>query len=62
MGSGGKTFVAISRSSPLVQGGGYAMDLNFALLVLPTLKSLQTTMRWKIVTDDDPVVNMYIVV
>ena len=28
-----------------VQGGGYAMDLNFALLVLPTLKSLQTTMR-----------------
>ena len=27
------------------QGGGYSMDLNFACLVLPTLKSLQTTMR-----------------
>ena len=28
------------------QGGGYSMDLNFAMLVLPTLKSLQTATRW----------------
>ena len=27
------------------QGGGYSMDLNFAMLVLPTLKSLQTATR-----------------
>eukprot|EP00435_Cladocopium_sp_Y103_P061576 s587_g23.t1 len=47
-------------------GGGYAMDLNFALLVLPTLKSLQTTMRrvsssreW--VPIDDPI-NFHIVI
>lgn len=29
----------------LMQGGGYSMDLNFAMLVLPTLKSLQTATR-----------------
>lgn len=34
-----------SLAYPCAKGGGYAMDLNFALLVLPTLKSLQTTMR-----------------
>ena len=27
------------------EGGGYSMGLNFAMLVLPTLKSLQTATR-----------------
>lgn len=34
-----------SWAFPMAKGGGYAMDLNFAMLVLPTLKSLQTAMR-----------------
>ena len=37
--------LAVSSRWSASQGGGYSMDLNFALLVLPTLKSLQTTMR-----------------
>ena len=55
-----------SWAYPCAKGGGYAMDLNFALLVLPTLKSLQTTMRrvgssreW--VPIDDPI-NFHIVI
>lgn len=55
-----------SLAFPCAKGGGYAMDLNFALLVLPTLKSLQTTMRrvsssreW--VPIDDPI-NFHIVI
>ena len=34
-----------SWAYPMAKGGGYSMDLNFAMLILPTLKSLQTTMR-----------------
>ncbi|CAJ1380662.1 unnamed protein product [Effrenium voratum] len=34
-----------SWAYPLAKGGGYSMDLNFAMLVLPTLKSLQTATR-----------------
>eukprot|EP00933_Yihiella_yeosuensis_P077399 TRINITY_DN8783_c0_g2_i1.p1 TRINITY_DN8783_c0_g2~~TRINITY_DN8783_c0_g2_i1.p1 ORF type:complete len:1378 (-),score=299.79 TRINITY_DN8783_c0_g2_i1:373-4506(-) len=34
-----------SWAYPIAKGGGYSMDLNFAMLVLPTLKSLQTAMR-----------------
>jgi len=34
-----------SWAFPVAKGGGYSMDLNFAMLVLPTLKSLQTAMR-----------------
>lgn len=55
-----------SWAYPCAKGGGYAMDLNFALLVLPTLKSLQTTMRrvgssreW--VPIDDPI-NFHVVI
>lgn len=55
-----------SWAFPVAKGGGYAMDLNFSLLVLPTLKSLQTTMRrvgssreW--VPIDDPI-NFHIVI
>ncbi|CAK9044513.1 Protein DD3-3 [Durusdinium trenchii] len=55
-----------SWAFPIAKGGGYAMDLNFALLVLPTLKSLQTTIRrvgssreW--VPIDDPI-NFHIVI
>ena len=55
-----------SWAFPIAKGGGYAMDLNFSLLVLPTLKSLQTTMRrvgssreW--VPIDDPI-NFHIVI
>ena len=35
----------VGCSELLMQGGGYSMDLNFAMLVLPTLKSLQTATR-----------------
>ncbi|CAJ1336574.1 unnamed protein product [Effrenium voratum] len=55
-----------SWAFPIAKGGGYSMDLNFALLILPTLKSLQTTMRrvsssreW--VPIDDPI-NFHIVI
>jgi len=34
-----------SWAYPLAKGAGYVMDLCFAVLVLPTLKSLQTAMR-----------------
>jgi hypothetical protein len=34
-----------SAAYPLAKGAGYTMDLNFAVLVLPTLKSVQTAMR-----------------
>jgi len=30
---------------PIAKGAGYMLDLNFAILILPTLKSLQTAMR-----------------
>ena len=55
-----------SWAYPIAKGGGYSMDLNFSMLVLPTLKSLQTTMRrvsssreW--VPIDDPI-NFHIVI
>mmetsp|Transcript_18783 Transcript_18783/g.33372 ORF Transcript_18783/g.33372 Transcript_18783/m.33372 type:complete len:1366 (+) Transcript_18783:92-4189(+) len=34
-----------SWAYPVAKGAGYTMDLNFAVLILPTLKSLQTAMR-----------------
>jgi len=34
-----------SWAYPIAKGGGYSMDLNFAMLVLPTLKTLQTATR-----------------
>eukprot|EP00931_Biecheleriopsis_adriatica_P038083 TRINITY_DN2183_c0_g1_i1.p1 TRINITY_DN2183_c0_g1~~TRINITY_DN2183_c0_g1_i1.p1 ORF type:complete len:1371 (+),score=250.20 TRINITY_DN2183_c0_g1_i1:134-4114(+) len=34
-----------SWAFPVAKGGGYSMDLNFSMLILPTLKSLQTAMR-----------------
>jgi len=49
-----------SWAYPFAKGGGYSMDLNFAMLVLPTLKSLQTATRqmgsarqW--IPTDDPI-------
>eukprot|EP00439_Symbiodinium_sp_Y106_P034684 s1065_g4.t1 len=55
-----------SWAYPLAKGGGYSMDLNFAMLVLPTLKSLQTATRgvgssreW--IPIDDPI-NFHIVI
>lgn len=34
-----------SLAYPFAKGAGYTLNLNFALIVLPTLKSLQTAMR-----------------
>jgi hypothetical protein len=34
-----------SLSYPFAKGGGFVLDLNFAFVVLPTLKSIQTTLR-----------------
>jgi len=34
-----------SLAFPCAKGAGYTLDLNFALLILPTLKSLQTALR-----------------
>jgi hypothetical protein len=34
-----------SLAYPFAKGSGYTLDLNFAVLVLPTLKSLQTALR-----------------
>mmetsp|Transcript_25366 Transcript_25366/g.45962 ORF Transcript_25366/g.45962 Transcript_25366/m.45962 type:complete len:1344 (-) Transcript_25366:286-4317(-) len=44
-----------SWAFPVAKGGGYSMDLNFAMLILPTLKSLQTTMRGITIPIDDPI-------
>ncbi|CAK9080995.1 Protein DD3-3 [Durusdinium trenchii] len=55
-----------SWAYPFAKGGGYSMDLNFAMLVLPTLKSLQTATRrasssreW--IPTDDPI-NFHMVI
>eukprot|EP00438_Fugacium_kawagutii_P014091 Skav231794 [mRNA] locus=scaffold734:99355:104163:+ [translate_table: standard] len=55
-----------SWAYPVAKGGGYSMDLNFAMLVLPTLKSLQTAGRrmhssreW--IPTDDPI-NFHMVI
>ncbi|CAE7041982.1 RBOHG [Symbiodinium natans] len=36
-----------SFAYPLAKGAGFALDLDLALLLLPTLKSLQTALRGK---------------
>jgi hypothetical protein len=49
-----------SYAYPFAKGAGFSLDLNFAILVLPTLKTLQTAMRHMSATRewmpiDDPI-------
>merc|ERR1719221_2488796 len=43
---------------PIAKGGGFILDLNLAMLILPMMKSLQTALRGKldnVVPMDDPI-------
>lgn len=44
---------------PLAKGGGFILDLNLAMIILPMLKSLQTSVRGKgldtVIPMDDPI-------